>query len=104
VAEARDELVHNAPPPAFVEDDKRLADVEAKLARVRVISPVGRAHLERIRDQVQALLAQAATERVLTAVPTGTEPPGSTARPEHAWRGPRGSRRARTGASAVASS
>jgi ParB-like chromosome segregation protein Spo0J len=75
VAEAREEVVHNAPASAFVDDDKRLADVEAKLARVRVISPVGLAHLERIRDQVLALLSQAGTERLPVSAVTSSKSP-----------------------------
>ncbi len=99
VAEAREEVVHNAPPSAFVEDDKRLADIEAKLTRVRVIGPVGLAHLERIRDLVLVLLSQTATDMLLAGAATDLErlpAPRSTAFAEHTWPGERRPRQART--------
>jgi len=39
-------------------DDGRLADVDRKLALVRTVTDVGEAHLRRIKERVDALLAQ----------------------------------------------
>jgi ParB/RepB/Spo0J family partition protein len=39
-------------------DDGRLADVDRKLALVRTVTDVGAAHLQRIKERVDALLAQ----------------------------------------------
>jgi hypothetical protein len=86
VAQAREEVVHYAPGSAFLEDDKRLADVEAKLAKVRAISLVGLAHLERIRDQVLTLLSQDATDPLPAASAADPQPltaPQNTSHVEH---------------------
>jgi ParB/RepB/Spo0J family partition protein len=42
----------------YCPDDGRLADIDRKLALVRVVTPVGLAHLERIQATVDLLLAQ----------------------------------------------
>jgi ParB/RepB/Spo0J family partition protein len=44
-------------------DDGRLADVDRKLALVRTITDVGEAHLRRIKERVDALLAQMESPR-----------------------------------------
>jgi hypothetical protein len=41
----------------YCADDGRLADIDRKLSLVRVITPVGRTHLFRIRETVDRLLA-----------------------------------------------
>ena len=43
-------------------DDGRLADVDRKLALVRTVTDVGHAHLRRIKERVDALLADAAAD------------------------------------------
>ena len=43
---------------SYCVDDGRLADVDRKLALVRTVTDVGAAHLRRIKERVDALLAQ----------------------------------------------
>lgn len=49
----------------YCPDDGRLADIDRKLSLVRIVTPVGLAHLERIQAMVAALLAQARTDASL---------------------------------------
>jgi hypothetical protein len=49
----------------YCPDDGRLADIDRKLSLVRLVTPVGLAHLERIQATVAAPLAQARTEASL---------------------------------------
>ena len=46
------------PGDSYCLDDGRLADVDRKLAKVRVITPVGVAHLRRIVEQAASLISQ----------------------------------------------
>jgi hypothetical protein len=56
---ARSVVVNNT---AYSIDDGRLADVDRKLAKIRVITVVGLAHLDRILARVLELRSQAQTD------------------------------------------
>ena len=55
-------------------DDGRLADIDRKLALVRTVTPVGHAHLLRIRERVEALLRQAAIDATASALARAEDP------------------------------
>jgi ParB/RepB/Spo0J family partition protein len=59
----------------YCPDGGRLADIDRKLALVRAVTPVGHAHLLRIRERVEALLRQMATDG-LAADMAAAEAPG----------------------------
>jgi len=58
---------------AYSIDDGRLADVDRKLAKIRVITPVGLAHLDRILARVLELRSQAQVDADLLLVNPSTE-------------------------------
>jgi ParB/RepB/Spo0J family partition protein len=66
----------------YCADDGRLADVDRKLALVRTVTPVGHAHLRRIKERVDALLAEveAADRAAAVAAQDGEADLPSTAR------------------------
>jgi len=65
------------PGDSYCLDDGRLADVDRKLAKVRVITPVGVAHLRRIVEQAVSLISQYEADQ--TTLP-GTEEPAERGR------------------------
>ena len=62
---ARSVVVNNT---AYSIDDGRLADVDRKLAKIRVITIVGLAHLDRILARVLELRSQAQVDTELASV------------------------------------
>jgi lambda repressor-like predicted transcriptional regulator len=52
------------PGDSYCLDDGRLADVDRKLAKVRVITPVGVAHLRRIVEQAVSLISQYEADQI----------------------------------------
>jgi ParB family transcriptional regulator, chromosome partitioning protein len=69
----------------YCADDGRLADIDRKLSLVRVVTPIGLAHLERIHATVVALMAQAHTDAALA---NGRTADAAPEQPAHALDAP----------------